>query len=103
MKQKTIKKMKYKWGAKQSRRLLTLFQEIGREIEHPFYRVVIYEDGHGEAEFETRNPVECLVFKWKDEAGLCEFLAPIHVARETFRKAVFRKKCTKCMMHERKQ
>lgn len=67
----------------------------------PFRRVIINADGSGEAEFEARNPWECLVIsipKWM--ALSPESLSGSHV-QNCPEVSVIRKKCTKCFLHQR--
>ena len=87
-------------GIESIRMVTGLFQKAGQKIGRDLYRVILYNDGRGEVEYKCLNPTECLVWKWEDEAGLIEVLAGLS-AGQTADSAVIRKKCTKCLMHER--
>ena len=73
-----------------------LFADWGKSAGLKFYRLSLQGNGRGEAEFLAPNPIEVLVFKWDDEEELREILSS-----DAGTGAVFRKKCTKCLMHER--
>ena len=81
--------------------VVDLFHKIGRDLGLTLYRVILYADNRGEAEFQARNPVECLAIKWETATQLKEILAKGDVAQELVRHAFFRKKCTRCFLHER--
>jgi hypothetical protein len=80
---------------------LDILRETGRETGRVFRRVVINDDGSGEAEYEARNPWECLVIPFANVAGALR-RSPQGLDGDTFlEKAVIRKKCTKCFLHQR--
>jgi len=79
-----------------------MFKEMGSRIGHNLYRIIIYEDGRGEAEFETRNPIECLVIRWEDCGELPGLFNVDNQTRPISEKVIVRKKCVRCFMHERK-
>jgi hypothetical protein len=79
--------------------LIDFFAQVGRAMNTPLYRVVLHRDGQGEAEFQALNPTECLVLKWENPADLTRLTAGLEVGDEE--KVVYRKKCIKCLMHER--
>ena len=81
--------------------LIPAFRRLGERIGYRLYRVVLYEDGRGELEFETPNPIECAVIRWSDHSGLMALLDDIDTTGKMPRSAVLRKKCVKCLMHER--
>jgi hypothetical protein len=81
--------------------LLTFSRRLGDEIGHRLYRVVLYEDGRGEMEFETFNPIECLVLRWQDEDELHHMLDQLDMLKRMPEGVMIRKKCVKCLMHER--
>ncbi|MEW5725048.1 MAG: hypothetical protein AB1896_18190 [Thermodesulfobacteriota bacterium] len=77
------------------------FTEKAGRLGREFYRLILYGDGRGEAEFQAANPVETLVFKWEDEGELAELLELMDRNGPLSEKGVVRKKCTKCLLHER--
>jgi hypothetical protein len=77
-----------------------LLKDFGSQLNLTLIRVIFYDEGRLEVEFQTRNPWECLAFKlgsWKDAI---EFLKKFPENR-CFKNVVIRKKCTKCFLHER--
>ena len=82
--------------------LTDVFREIGKKVGHQFHRLILHEGGGGEAEFDARNPWECLVIRWEDGAELSNLLNLNDGAPVIFAQAVVRKKCAKCFLHERK-
>ena len=81
--------------------ILRLLKSIGGKIERNLVRVIFYEEGRMEVEFQARNPWECLVFKLDSWEEALDFLKKGPEGTETFQNAVIRKKCTKCFLHER--
>jgi hypothetical protein len=81
--------------------LLDLFKNLGRAWNLELYRVALSRDGRGEAEFLAPNPVECLVLKWDDPLELQELAARAGQGDALPDRAVYRKKCTRCLLHER--
>ena len=79
--------------------LTDFFAQVGRVMTTPLYRIILYRDGQGEAEFQSLDPTECLVFKWESPADLTRLTTGLKVGDEE--KVVYRKKCIKCLMHER--
>ncbi|MFH1138345.1 MAG: hypothetical protein V1816_19910 [Pseudomonadota bacterium] len=79
-----------------AREAAALFEDWGQTLGLKFYRLCLGPRGKGEVEFAAPNPVEVLVYKWNDLEELRELLT--NRPREG---AVFRKKCLKCLMHER--
>jgi len=78
---------------------LWVFQNLGERYGLRLYRVALFPDGSGETEFESPNPVETLVLKWENREELDRLLTgPRTGRREAFSA---RKKCTRCMLHER--
>ena len=82
--------------------LVPRLRELGLAVGHLLYRVMVYEDGLVEAEFEARNPWECLVIRYKDSNTLFDELGQDTCPRRLFAEARIRKKCTKCFLHERR-
>jgi hypothetical protein len=79
-----------------------ILKGMGEEIQHNLFRVIFYEEGRMEVEFQARNPWECLVLKldsWNEALGS---LKKGLKGTSLFQNAVIRKKCTKCFLHERK-
>ena len=74
----------------------TLFDLLGQALGLKLHRLCLYGSSRGEVEFAAPNPVEVQVFKWASMDELREVLA--YPNRE---RSVFRKKCIKCLMHER--
>ena len=75
---------------------VSILREFGRGLGLDLYRLILYGDDRGEAEFSAPDPTEVLVFKWTGNEELRDLLTV-----GDRRAAVFRKKCIKCMMHER--
>ena len=76
-------------------------KEVGRSSGKKLLRVVLYEDGRGELEFQARNPWECLVVASEDWEELAHLLEQTPGNGRLFDGAVIRKKCTKCFLHQR--
>jgi hypothetical protein len=81
--------------------LVPRLRELGLAVGHPLYRVMVYEDGLVEAEFESHNPWECLVIRYKDPNTLLDASGQDTCPQRLFAEARIRKKCTKCFLHER--
>ena len=81
--------------------LVPRLRELGLAVGHPLYRVMVYEDGLVEAEFESRNPWECLVIRYKDSKALLDALGQDACRKKLFTEVRVRKRCTKCFLHER--
>jgi hypothetical protein len=79
-----------------------IVKKLSKRVGRKLYRVIIYNKGRVEVEFEAANPWECLVIK---ADGWSELLAAIEKNPDTLKlppEAVTRKKCTNCFLHERK-
>lgn len=83
-------------GANPAGPLFESFHALARDLGRDLYRFTLYPDGRGEAEFTIPNPVEVLVLKWSDSRQLERILNG-----EMKPEAVIRKKCVKCLLHER--
>ena len=81
--------------------LLAMFENLGRAWNLELYRVALSRDGQGEAEYLAPNPVECLVVKWDGPLELKQLVADAAQGAALKDRAVFRKKCTRCLLHER--
>ena len=88
-------------GQKAAHEIIDAFREVGATLDHDLYRVVLYEDGQGEAEFHSPIPWECLVVRWEDLSDLLNLLTRIGNKGKPEIPAALRKKCTKCFMHEK--
>ncbi|MEW6264327.1 MAG: hypothetical protein AB1641_14755 [Thermodesulfobacteriota bacterium] len=79
--------------------LWALFEKVGRSLGREVYRIILRPEGRGEIEIRARNPIECLVLRWENPAEMIRFLASAEPPLES---ALARKKCTRCLLHERK-
>jgi hypothetical protein len=89
-------------GQKAARDIIDAFREVGATLGHELYRVVLYQDGGGEVEFNSPIPWECLVLRWEDLSGLLNLLTQMGNKGKPEGHAAIRKKCTKCFMHEKR-
>jgi hypothetical protein len=78
-----------------------ILKGLGEEIQHNLFRVIFYEEGRMEVEFQARNPWECLVLKLDSWNEALDSLKNGLKGTSLFKNAVIRKKCTKCFLHER--
>jgi hypothetical protein len=78
-----------------------ILKSLGSEIQHDLFRVLFYEEGRMEVEFQARNPWECLVLKLDSWKEVLDSLKKGQGGRSLLQNVVIRKKCTKCFLHER--
>ena len=81
--------------------LFEIFKRLGNLIGLRFYQAVFYNKDRLEIEFQARNPVECFVLKLNSLEAALDLLKENSEKNEMFDCAVIRKKCTKCLLHER--
>lgn len=77
---------------------LKIFSGLGDRLGLSLYRLSLRPDSSGEVEFESPNPVETLVLKWD---GLEQLYRILCGDQELSVPLVTRKKCTRCLLHER--
>jgi hypothetical protein len=82
--------------------LIDAFRELGQSIGHNLYRIIVFDDGRLEVEFEFQNPWECLVVRLEDWNKIGDLWRQTPEVSNLLEGAVIRKKCTKCFLHERK-
>jgi hypothetical protein len=82
-------------------RLSDIAQELSQRLGRRFHRAIIYSEGGVELEFDALNPWECLVIRAASWAELLEGFGQQPNTSEFLKKAVIRKKCMKCFLHER--
>ena len=81
--------------------LSEIFKRLGNQIGLRFYRAIFYDDGRLEIEFQAPNPVECFVLKLNSWEAALNLLKRNSAKKKKFECAVLRKKCAKCLLHER--
>jgi hypothetical protein len=87
---------------KAAQEIIGAFRKLGVTLGHEVYRVVLYENGGGEVEFNSSLSWECLVLRWEDLDGLSNLFTRMANEGRPEGHAALRKKCTKCFMHEKK-
>lgn len=74
---------------------------IGRRLGLEFQQLILHRDGRIEVEFEGEHPWECLVIKAVNWSELLAAAANEQPWLKLSQPAVIRKKCEKCLVHER--
>ncbi len=82
--------------------LIDAFRELGQSIGLNLYRIIVFDDGRLEVEFESQNPWECLVVRLEDLKKINDLWRQTSEAIKLLEGAMIRKRCTKCFLHERK-
>jgi hypothetical protein len=81
--------------------LFEIFNRLGNQIGLPFSRGIFYDDGRREIEFQAQNPVDCIVLELNSWEAVLDLLKRNSAINKKFGCAVLRKKCIKCLLHER--